>query len=611
MTAHPLPTYDFGPLVLEKGVRFRIWAPAQAAVGVVLHPETPGEAIHPMRSLADGWFEATIEDAGPGTRYLFDIGDMRVPDPASRYQGDDVMGPSEVPNPRGYAWRNNGAPGRPFHEAVIYELHVGAFSPEGTFDGVRQRLGHLAELGVTAIELMPVSDFSGDRGWGYDGVLPFAIESRYGRPEDLKRLVDEIHGYGMLAYIDVVYNHFGPEGNFLHQYAPDFFTDAIETPWGAAIDFNRPQVRRFFIENALYYLGEFRFDGLRMDAVQEIPDSREPHFLTELAGVVRATLGGDRHIHLILENDDNAARYLQRCPQGGPARHDAQWNDDYHHVVHHIATGEGGGYYGDYTDAPLRLLAASLAEGFVYQGQPSAHRDGRQRGESSGHLPPSAFVNFIQNHDQIGNRALGERLSTLIDDAAHRAVRDLLLLAPNPPLLFMGDEWASRRPFLFFCDFHDELADAVREGRRREFARFPEFADASKREAIPDPNAAETFAASCLDWSEADAHAHRAWQAEYKGLLSLRHSRIMPLIAGLRAREHGVVGEHGIRVTWSNDDGARLTVIANLGPDRLNIPMEVSGSLLHSTNPLDDALSSLPAWTTTWWIDDGNPGSGA
>ncbi len=617
-TSPPLPSYDFGPAVGPDGVQFRLWAPAETAVGVVLHPGAAGETVYPMRSLPDGWFETTLAEAEPGTRYLFDLGDMRVPDPASRFQPDDAMGPSEVPDPGAYAWRNQAAPGRPFHEAVIYELHVGAFSPEGTFDGVRKRLGHLAELGVTAIELMPLSDFAGSRGWGYDGVLPFAVESQYGRPQDLKRLIDEIHGYGMLAYLDVVYNHFGPEGNFLHRYAPDFFTDSIDTPWGPAIDFSRPQVRRFFIENALYYLGEFRFDGLRMDAVQAIPDDRNPHFLTELAGIVRATLGCDRHIHLVLENDDNAERYLRRGPGGAPARHDAQWNDDYHHVAHHIATGERGGYYGDYVDQPMRLLAKSLTQGFIYQGEPSAHRDGQHRGEPSGHLPPTAFVNFIQNHDQIGNRALGERLGTLINDGCHRAMRDLLLLAPNPPLLFMGDEWASRRPFLFFCDFHDELADAVREGRRREFARFPEFSDASKREAIPDPNAQETFDASCLDWNEAEAESHGQWLLEYKGLLSLRHHWIIPLVPSLQAADHELLGNHGLRVSWISTDRrdgdghpARLTVVANLGPEPLNIPMEVTGGLLYSTNPLDDSLTALPGWTTTWWIDDGHAASEA
>ncbi|MEQ8967758.1 MAG: malto-oligosyltrehalose trehalohydrolase [Azospirillaceae bacterium] len=602
------PAFRFGPAIEPGGVRFRLWAPAAEAVAVILAPDTGAETRHPLAPQGDGWFEALVAEAGPGTDYLFDTGhDLRVPDPASRFQAADALGPSRVIDPDDHVWRETGWAGRPWAETVIYELHVGTFSPEGTFDGVRERLDHLVDLGVTAIELMPVADFPGARNWGYDGVLPFAPDSAYGTPQDLKRLIDAAHGRGLMVFLDVVYNHFGPEGNFLHAYAPAFFTDRHETPWGSAIDFSRPAVRRFFVENVLYWLDEYRFDGLRFDAVHAILDDEPTHILEEIATTARATIDPARHIHLVLENDANEARRLRPGPEGGPGRstYEAQWNDDWHHVAHVLLTGESGGYYGDYADAPRDRMIRAMGQGFVYQGEPSPHRGGAARGEPSADLPPTAFVDFVQNHDQIGNRAFGDRLTTLAEPRALEAMTALLLLAPSPPLLFMGEEWGTRRPFLFFCDFHDALADAVREGRRREFESFPDFADPKAREAIPDPNDPATAEASRLDWAERDAPEHARRLGLTRALLGLRAREVVPLIPGLGRPTVAPLGETGLRGDWPHATAGGLTVVCNPSPAPVALDVLIEGRPLHASDPEADvsgaADSAIPGWTTIWW----------
>jgi malto-oligosyltrehalose trehalohydrolase len=451
-----------------------------------------------------GWFRRVAQSARPGTRYRYRIdGDLRVPDPASRWNPEDVHGPSEVVDPAGFDWHDDDWTGRPWQEAVIYELHVGTFSPEGTFAGVERRLDYLVDLGVTAIELMPVADFPGTRGWGYDGALLFAPEASYGRPEDLKRLVQAAHARGLMVFLDVVYNHFGPEGNFLHVYAREaFFTERHHTPWGAGINFDGPEsrtVREFFVHNALFWLEEYRLDGLRLDAVHAIADDSPVHILRELAEAVRSGPGRGRRVHLVLENDANQARFLARLPSGEARWYDAQWNDDVHHALHVALAGERDGYYRDYAQDLLRQLGRCLAEGFAFQGEPSDYRDGEPRGEPSAHLPPAAFVNFLQTHDQVGNRAFGERLAALAEPDALAAAATVILLAPSPPLLFMGEEHAAPVPFLYFCDFGPDLARAVTAGRRQEFARFDRFADPAARSAIPDPNDPRTFQRSKLD----------------------------------------------------------------------------------------------------------------
>ncbi len=420
-----------------------------------------GDSI-PLLPQADGWF--MIQTRCPaGTRYRYNIdGELEVPDPASRAQAGDIDRHSVVVDPHAYPWRHTQWSGRPWHEAVIYELHVGAL---GGFDGVELHLAHLAGLGITAIELMPLAQFPGDRNWGYDGVLPYAPQASYGTPEQLKHLIDSAHGHGLCVILDVVYNHFGPDGNYLHRYAKGFFREDKHTPWGAAIDFRRREVRDFFIDNALMWLLEYRFDGLRLDAVHAIED---PDFLQELATRVREQVDPIRHVWLTVENEHNQAHLLEHG-------YDAQWNDDGHNALHVLLTGETDAYYADYAEQPTEQLARCLSQGFVFQGHLNRH--GEARGEPSGHLPPSAFVLFLQNHDQIGNRALGERLHQLAAPQALQAATVLLLLSPMIPLLFMGDEVAAEQPFLFFTSHHGELAELVREGRRNEFKAFSAFAD--------------------------------------------------------------------------------------------------------------------------------------
>ncbi|HET7371630.1 MAG TPA: malto-oligosyltrehalose trehalohydrolase [Gammaproteobacteria bacterium] len=592
MTANYSHNMPYGAQAEDGGVRFRIWAPAQDALKLILE-SADGEQALPMNLIGDGWFELATDAATAGSRYCYQLeNDLRVPDPASRFQPDDVHGASRVVDPRAYEWQQANWRGRPWREAVLYETHVGAFTAQGDYDTLRRKLDYLADVGITAVELMPLSDFEGRRNWGYDGVLPFAPDSSYGEPDALKQLIDAAHERGLMMFLDVVYNHFGPSGNYLAQYAPSFFTDHYHTPWGDAIDFTRPEVRQFFIHNALYWLQEYRFDGLRLDAVDQIQDPSETHFLAELAQTVRAQIA-DRHIHLVLENDDNAAHYLERDSSVRPGLYTAQWNDDFHHAAHVIATAEDSGYYIDYADSPIAALGRALTEGFIYQGERSKYRD-RTRGEPSAQLPSGAFVDFIQNHDQIGNRAFGERLNALADAEAIEALTAILLLAPQVPLLFMGEEWGAPQPFYYFCDYEGELADAVREGRRREFSRFSFFADPGVRERIPDPNAEATFTAACLDWLAAERLAGQRRLEFVSKLLDIRRRDIAPRLDASDGRYE--IKRHALRAEWTLADGAHLYLAANLGPTRidgLNWPLPGRTLFAH---PKKVAPGALPPW---------------
>ena len=550
MSTKPL----FGPWVDGDRTTFRLWAPAADRVDLLR------DSPEPMQRTGDGWFERTVENAGAGMRYRFLInGETAVPDPASRFQPEDVAGPSEVVV-HDHDWRTPGWTGRPWETCVFSELHVGTFTPEGTYRAAIERLDHLADTGITAIELMPLSDFPGRWNWGYDGVLPFAPDAAYGRPDDLKALIDAAHERGLMVFLDVVYNHFGPEGNYLGLYAPAFFTDA-HTPWGSAIDYRLPQVRAFAIENALHWLRDYRFDGLRLDAVHAIVEPGAPSVLAEMSEAVGALARATgRHIHLVLENDDNIASWLDPLADPPQGRYRAQWNDDYHHAWHVMLTGEQFGYYRDY-EAAGPLLARTLSEGFAYQGDPSRHRGGEKRGEKSAHLPATAFVNFIQNHDQIGNRALGERLTALASPEAIEAALAVTLLAPAPPLLFMGEEWGATEPFPFFCDFHGDLANAVREGRKREFAE----AYAKSAAAVPDPLSEDTVKLATLDWSKRDAPPHRERLMLVRQLLKLRREAIVPhlneLVAGAA---QATWQEPLLRARWTLQSGDVLVIDANL-----------------------------------------------
>ena len=592
---HDMP---FGAQVLDRGVRFRLWAPSAGEVALALDGEE-----RPMPEVREGWRELVVPEARAGQRYAYRIdGGLLVPDPASRFQPEDAHKPSLIVDPGSYGWEDGAWRGRPWEETVVYELHVGTATPEGTYAGLMARLEDLAELGVTAVELMPLADFPGRRNWGYDGVLPYAPDSAYGTPDDLKRLIDRAHALGLMVFIDVVYNHFGPSGNYLHAYAESFFTERHHTPWGAGLNFDgthgRP-VRDFFIHNALYWLEEFHVDGLRFDAVHAILDDSEPHVLTELAERVRREVT-DREVHLVLENDANQARYLERDAAGRPRLYTAQWSDDVHHCWHTLLTGETDNYYADYAEDTVRLLGRSLAEGFAYQGEPSAHRQGEARGEPSAHLPPLAFVAFLQNHDQIGNRAFGERLTELAPADRLALARAALLLSPQPPLLFMGEEWASSAPFLFFCQFDEqELSNAVREGRRREFAGFRAFSDPEVVERIPDPTDRASFVRSRIDWAETAGGAHAATLAETRRLLRLRRAEVVPLIGTpfLGAR-YARPGPDALEVAWSFAGGA-LHLLANFGPEPVALQAPEGGRVLWSSPGVhvEGGLARLGPWT--------------
>jgi malto-oligosyltrehalose trehalohydrolase len=457
------------------------------------------------------------------------------------------------------------------------------------------KLDHLVATGVTALELMPLADFAGKRNWGYDGVLWYAPDAMFGRPEDLKALIDEAHLRGLMVFLDVVYNHFGPEGNYLGLYAPNFFGDA-HTPWGSAINYHLPQVRAYAVENAVAWLRDYRFDGLRLDAVHAIPEQGEIPMLHELSrevGKLAADTG--RLIHLVLENDDNRAALLDPATNPARGKYRAQWNDDYHHAWHVLLTGEDKGYYSDYAPRPIDHVVRALASGFAYQGEPSAHRDGTPRGEPSGALPPAAFVNFLQNHDQIGNRALGDRLEAIADPRAIEAALAITLLAPMVPMIFQGDEWGSKAPFPFFCDFEGDLAEAVRNGRKKEFASEYEKHGAG----IPDPLDHSTFRSAMLDWDSRDSDAGQTRLRLVRELLALRKQHIMPRLAGARfghaeADNRGLLTAH-----WTMGDGSRLHLVANLSDHAAKLEGSTPGTMVWGPRHQE-----LAPWSVQWRIGD-------
>ncbi|WP_426200940.1 malto-oligosyltrehalose trehalohydrolase [Pseudomonas sp. TWP3-1] len=546
MPSRSIATWPHGAIMLDaEHTQFALWAPDAFYVSVEL---ADGQSL-PMLPQDDGWF--VVKTRCPaGSQYRFNIdGELQVPDPASRAQNGGLQGHCVVVDPLAYQWRNTSWQGRPWSEAVIYELHVGAL---GGFAEVEQHLARLAELGITAIELMPIAQFPGERNWGYDGVLHYAPQDSYGTPEQLKHLIDSAHGHGLAVILDVVYNHFGPDGNYLHRYAESFFREDKHTPWGAAIDFRLPEVRDFFIGNALMWLFEYRFDGLRLDAVHAIESE---DFLPELAQRIRQQTDPGRHIWLTLENELNQSSLLEE-------HYDAQWNDDGHNALHVLLTGETDAYYADYALQPTRQLTRCLSQGFVFQGHITRH--GEPRGEPSDHLPATAFVLFLQNHDQIGNRAFGERLHQLADPRALEAATVLLLLSPMIPLMFMGDEFAAEQPFVFFTHHHDELAELVRDGRRNEFAGFSAFADPEKRQRIPDPNAEKTFLASQPRLIGNGTPKQQATLALYQQLLQLRHQYIIPHLSGTQALGAQLLDRGAVSARWRLGDGSELRIDLNL-----------------------------------------------
>lgn len=579
--------YQHGAILRDDGsTRFSLWAPSAESVKVLFEDGS----VYPMDAEAAGWFRLVAQaPAGSGYRYLIN-NQTEVPDPASRHQPAGITGYARVVDPGSYPWEVSGWRGRPWHETVLYELHVGLL---GGYRGVEQHLPELAKLGVTAIELMPLGEFPGERNWGYDGVLPFAPQSSYGTPEELKHLIDRAHELELMVFVDVVYNHFGPDGNYLGEYAAQFFREDITTPWGASIDFRRQEVRDFFCENALMWVVDYRVDGLRLDAVHAIS---EKDFLLELADRVREAIPADRHVHLVLENEGNDAGLLE-------GHFEAQWNDDAHNVLHVILSGETDSYYRDYANSPTEKLARCLSQGFVYQGEPNRH--GQSRGTPSAHLPTSAFVNFLQNHDQTGNRALGERLIKLTDERALKAATALLILSPTVPLLFMGEEWGCLQPFLFFTDHNPELGEAVREGRRSEFSEFSSFADPETRETIPDPNALATFKASVPDWAARSSPPHEQWLNYYRHLLELRHTLIIARLPGSLALGCEVLAEKAVAAAWRLGDGSLLYIDLNLSVEPVPVKERTGTSIIfhYGLNLCGNGHSMLPPYSVVISMD--------
>ncbi|MBE3636811.1 malto-oligosyltrehalose trehalohydrolase [Mangrovicoccus sp. HB182678] len=527
-----------------------LWAPGRSTCDIVVAGRR-----HRMDAGGDGVFRAEFE-AEDGAEYGFDLGEGLRPDPAARAQAGDVHGPSRLVADR-FDWPASEAEwqGRPWSEAVILEIHVGLFTPEGTFRAAIARLPGLAAMGVTAIEIMPVAQFSGGRGWGYDGVLPFAPHNAYGTPGDLKALVAAAHAEGIAVILDVVYNHFGPDGAYLHEIAPEFFDPGRATPWGAGIDYSRPAVREFFLSNVAMWIGEYRFDGLRIDAAHQIRDAGRPAMLEEIARTARAA-GAGRAIWLVLEDERNLAGPV--AP--GAGLYDAQWNDDFHHALHCLLTGEDESYYAPFAVDPMADLVRALGEGQVDQGQPRPPMT-EPRGEPSGHLPPLCFVNSCQTHDQVGNRARGERLIALAGEAAARTCHALLLLSPFVPMLFMGEEAGEEAPFCFFADFPEPMAEATRKGRQKEFERFAGF-----RGQVPDPISPATFEMSRP--YRGDPGRIADWNALTARLLAYRASRIVPLLAEAgpvaQAARITPLGPRALEAQWRFPGGC-LAIRLSLG----------------------------------------------
>ena len=557
-------------------VRFALWAPGLSTLSLWLNGETT-----PMSPVGDGWFELLVTGVVPGSEYAFILPEgMHVPDPAGRALKHDVHGTSLIVDPTAYQWRHTQWRGRPWHEAVVCELHVGTFTDEGTFAAAAEKLADLAATGITVIELMPVAAFSGQRGWGYDGVLLYTPYPPYGSPDDLKALIDRAHGLGLMVILDVVYNHLGVDGNYLSVYAPEFFQEK-GTPWGQAIDFSKSPCRDFIIENALYWIEEYAFDGLRIDAANHILDDRsELHLVEELAQTVRE-VSGERHIHLVFEDGRNQTSWLERDDERKPHFYDAVWNDGYHHLLHAWAANEPRGHYKPFASDVWTRLGRALATGFVFQGEPVEDLDPDFYGEPSGHLPPTAFVNFLQNHDQIGNRAFGERFLALVDQDLADRLMAMLLLAPQIPLLFMGETYGSRQSFFFFSDYPKHLTEDMPKDRLEQARGFGAHGNVSVDD-ITDPTDRETFIRSKLDWGFASTATGQRQQARIADLITKRQNFLVPLLAEARgdAGEVLLAEDGAVAVDWRLGKGL-WQLRANFSDKTKRLP-RFAGAIIHA-----------------------------
>ena len=589
-------TPRFGPeLRAEGGVVFRLFAPAAASVQIVLdeQTETSGQLLT-MHNRGDRWYELAVDDAGPGTRYRFVLPDgTRVPDLASRYAPSGIHGPSEVVDPNGFEWTDAIWRGRPWNEAVLYELHVGTFTSPGTFRAAIGRLDHLKGLGVTAVELMCVSTFAGRRSWGYDGVQIYAPNATYGRPDDLKAFIDAAHAHGIMVILDVVYNHFGPEGNYIPRYFPQIFSETHKTAWGPGLNFDgrySREVREFIVQNAVYWTKEFHVDGLRLDASHAMIDTSEHHILNEIAEHVHAA-AGDRYVHLVLENEKNIAPLLKR-DEHRSAPYAAQWN----HAIDHML---GLSMSGDCNPRdPDRIheteeLARALAEGFFSGVQSPSDRNS---------LSATAFVSFIQTHDLIGNRVFGERIGELAAPEAVRAVAAIYLLSPQIPMLFMGEEWAATTPFPFFSDYGGELAEAVRRGRAKQLMATSHVDEETLRRA-PDPQAESTFLSAKLHWEKLQEPMHAAQLEFYRRALAVRRERVLPLLDGLDpGGTHRVYAGGQFECEWKVT-GGRLCLRANLCPTASSAFRNASGGEVVWLEGSQPEPATLGPWSVRWSVE--------
>ncbi|QYO76077.1 DUF3459 domain-containing protein [Devosia salina] len=580
----------FGPAVRDNATEFRLWAPGAEQVQLV----RDGQAPTPLERSGDGWWKALVPGSGPGTRYRFRIGDLDFPDPASRRQDGGTAGWSVVCPPLPPSGRAQAL--RPWHQAIVCEVHVGTASPEGSFKGLRDRLEHFRDAGYTALEIMPVNAFPGQRNWGYDGTLLFAPAEAYGSRDDLRALVDRAHELGLGMVLDVVYNHFGDFDNFLERYCPEWFDQHMETPWGPGIDFTKECVRRFYYENARMWLEEFDFDGLRFDAVHEIGTTAREQFLGDLAKSARAA---KRDAWLIIENVNNMASWLDREASGGPVDFTAQWNDDYHHVLHFLATGEDRNGYQDGSKDPVADLEKAMADGFVHDGEARGESDGTTRNEPAARLPPDAFVCFVQNHDQIGNRADARRLPDRLDAARLDFLHFVTMLAPQVPLFFMGEEAHMRTLFPYFIDLPENAAGTKRRDR---YTQMRESFDEQVEDGdLPDPNAPETFERARLDWTEFDLDERRAALDRFRTLAAWRREHVWPLSASpctdARSGRQGAA----IVVSWLFEAGV-LSMALNPSSEPVDIACVITAPPVSTgTHSRHGESLRLEAWSAVCW----------
>jgi maltooligosyltrehalose trehalohydrolase len=553
--------YPVGAEVTSRGVSFRVWAPAHDEVALVLE----GGGEHALVPEGNGYFSLVL-GVDAGARYRFRLGQERTlyPDPASRYQPDGPHGPSQVVDPRAYGWRDGAWAGARIRGQILYELHVGTFTPEGTWSSAAEKLPYLKDIGVTLIEMMPVSEFPGRFGWGYDGVDLFAPSHLYGSPDDLRAFIDRAHELGIGVILDVVYNHLGPDGNFLLGFTEDYFTHRYENEWGDALNFDGPNaegVREFFVANAAYWIEEFHFDGLRLDATQSIMDASEDHVIAAMVRRARAA-AGDRSIVIIGENEPQRTN-LVRTPEEGGYGLDALWNDDLHHSAMVALTGRNEAYYEDHRGDPQEFIS-SAKYGFLFQGQNYAHQR-KRRGTPGLDLPPTAFVTFLQNHDQIANSARGLRFHQLTSPGRARAMTALILLLPGTPMLFQGQEFWASTPFLYFADHKPELARMVRKGRREFVCQFPSIADNAMARMLHAPEDAATFETCKLDWSEVGRN--KAAIALHRDLIRLRRDDPVFSRQATGAIDGAVLGDEAFVLRFFGEGGEDRLLLVNLGRD--------------------------------------------